>query len=91
MKYRPSEVNANFINSDEDWALLKVMGAWTLVTPKFDKRSWKPTSKGTGVAFKNTAIMRRVAEQLIFMAKFQDELDAAERSENADEAGKKDG
>lgn len=83
VKYRPTEVKANFINSDEDWALLKITGAWTLVTPKFDKRSWKPTSKGTGIAFKDTATMQRVAEQLIFMAKLQDELDAAEKSGHA--------
>ena len=83
MQYQPNELKAEHIHGDADWSILKVMGSWTLCYARLDGRSGKPSTKGLGIAFGNTEIMRKVAYQLLLVAAAQDELDKAGSKEKA--------
>ena len=82
-KYQPESVDAWFIDTDEEWCVIKLMGAWTLCYTQLDKRNMKPKPKALGVAFANTRVMRRVAEHLVRMADLQDSIDGQTKCKEA--------
>ena len=76
MKFKPNGVKAQYINSDADYTLLKLMGNPLLVFG--DGLRKKQPKMSNGVAFKNTNMVREVAENLI---KYADALDTIEAME----------
>ena len=76
MKFKPNGVNAQYINSEADYTLLKLMGNPVLVYGDGFKKKQPKMSKG--VAFKDTKMVREVASNLI---KYADALDTIEAME----------
>lgn len=74
MRLKAKSIAAEYINSDKDYTLIKIMGSPTLVYG--DGESKKKTHKA--IAFKNTDMMREVAKNMVVVA---DMLDAIKRAQ----------
>jgi len=77
MKLNPKTVSAEFVNGEDDYTILYLMGSITLTYGTKGKKNSK------GVAFKDTNIVRNVAKNLITMA---DLLDAKKEVQRKVEA-----
>jgi len=65
---KPKEINAEYINSKEDYLITKLMGSLTLAYGTPTKKKWK------AIAFKNTDMVREVANGLLALADSLDRL-----------------
>jgi len=69
MKLSPKSITAEYINSDEDYLVTKLMGSINLVYGTPRKKNCK------SVAFKNTEMVREVANHLLRVADILDKRD----------------
>lgn len=66
MELKPKNVDAKYINSDQDYTVMKILGRLTLVYGSSRTKNCK------GIAFKNTDMVREVCSSLIDMANLID-------------------
>ena len=62
MNSKPREINAEYINTKEDYLVTKLMGSMTLAYGRPDKKKWK------AIAFKDAGMAREVANTLLAFA-----------------------
>lgn len=84
MDLKPTNVKAEYINGDEDFTVKKIWGSLTLVYGTPRKKNCK------GIAFKDTDMVRRVANKLIAIADYQDTCDKviSDNDKGGDKHGK---